>query len=408
MYAAASHFLVRTSGTLFAVSRPPEVIVIGGGTMGLATAWALARRGVGATVLERHSVPHEHGSHSGYTRVIRQAYHEGSHYVPLVQEAQAELEALGARLSESLLVRTGILEFGAEDDPELVAAIDACRMHGVHHEVVEADAARQRWPFRIPDGWRACFTPSGGYLRVAACFAAFAREARAGGATLREHAAVREIVRDAARPAVVLETGERLEADRIVVTAGVELPELLPDLLPSDLVRLRRVLAWSRPDPEHVAVLRTIPVWAAFHAEGFFYGFPYGEEGMAGLKLACHAVRDATDGGFDEPVDPQTVDREVHDHDLEPLRRFLDQMLPAGRGPWAGHQTCLYTCTPSWDFVVDRDPADARVVVAGGFSGHGFKFAPTIGRLVADLVLDESTEPLPEFRVVRHRSTPTS
>jgi monomeric sarcosine oxidase len=386
------------------VGRPPEVIIVGGGTMGLATAWALARRGVISTVVERHVVPHEHGSHGGFTRVIRQAYHEGAHYVGLVREAQAELEALGQRVGEPLLVRTGMLELGPPDDPELEAAIAACRTQGVPHEMVDVSTARKRWPFRVPEGWRVCFTPSGGYLRVAACLAAFETEARAGGAIVRERTGVREVRHGGARPAVVLDTGETLEADRIVITAGAGLPELLPELLPERLVRLRRVLAWTRPDPAHELALRRMPVWGVFHPEGFFYGFPHGDEGVRGFKLARHALREQDVDGFDAAVDPLTVDRRVHRRDLEPLERFLDEMLPVARGPWVAHQTCLYTCTPTWDFVLDRDPTDARVVIAGGFSGHGFKFAPTIGRLAAALVIDEQAEPLEPFRIARHRS----
>lgn len=371
--------------------------------MGLATAWALARRGIGATVLERHHLLHEHGSHSGFTRVIRQAYHEGADYVPLVQEAGEAFETLGRRFGEPLLVKTGLLELGSPDDPEFAAAVDACRPHGVRFELFDAGDARRRWPFVIPDGWRACFTPSGGYLRVRACFAAFAREARAGGAVIREHSPVLGIESGGRRPAVVLASGERLEADRLVVTAGVELPDLLPDLLPSRIVRLRRVLSWTDPAPEHRAALRAMPVWGAFVAEGFFYGFPYGDEGIAGLKLGCHTS--TTIPGLDDPVDPGTVDREAHIEDLEPLDRFLEHHLPIGRGPVVAHRVCMYTTTPTWDFVLDRHPDDPRVVIAGGFSGHGFKFAPTIGRLVGELVCDAAAEPLPLFRIARHRAT---
>ena len=370
--------------------------------MGLATAWALARHGMAATVVERHATPHEHGSHSGFTRVIRQAYHEGEHYVPLVKEAQAEYEALQDRVGESLLVRTGLLELGPRDDAEFLASIEACRRHGVEHEIVEADEARRRWPFEIPEDWQASLTPSGGYLRVVSCLAAFAHEARSAGAIVREHEGVREIVLGGSSPAVVLESGERLEADRVVITAGVGLPDLLPELLPARLVRLRRVLGWTRPDAARIAALRNMPVWAAFHPLGFFYGFPYGDEGITGLKLALHAARELDASAFDAPVDPRTADRAARAEDLEPLEDFLEQVMPAGRGPWAAQRVCFYTCTPSWDFVVDRHPDDARVVIAGGFSGHGFKFAPTIGRLVAELVLDEQAAPLQPFSVARH------
>jgi monomeric sarcosine oxidase len=379
----------------------PRVVVVGGGTMGLATAWALARRGVAATVIERFEHVHALGSHGGYTRVIRQAYHEGSAYVPLVQEADREWVALGQRRGDALLVRSGLLELGPPDDPEFRAAIEACDAWGVAREIVDGADARARWPFVVPDAWQACFTPSGGYLRVRACMDALRDEAMRAGASFRYGVQVTAIDRER-ELSVRTDAGDRMVADRVVVAAGCWLPQLLPDLLPGRLARLRRVLVWTRPDPAHEAVLRAMPVWAAFAPRGFFYGFPWNDEGQSGLKLACHVAHG--DPSYDEPVDPDAVDRSVHDRDVAPLHDFLAAHLPCGRGPVVAHAVCMYTTTPSWNFVIDRDPADARVVVAGGFSGHGFKFAPAIGRMAAELALDDGAAAQPQLSVARHRA----
>src|SRR5689334_17230493 len=153
-----------------------EVVVVGGGTMGLASAWALARAGVRVTVLERFAHHHDRGSHSGYTRVIRQAYHEGESYVPLVQEADRAWVELGARTGRELLVRTGLLEIGPEDDVELRKSIAGCVMHGVEHHRLDASEVMRRWPFVLPNEWCGWLTPSGGYLRVGACFDALREE----------------------------------------------------------------------------------------------------------------------------------------------------------------------------------------------------------------------------------------
>lgn len=380
------------------MTRAPSVIVVGGGAIGLACAWALARRGAEVTVLERFDLVHDRGSHSGHTRVIRQAYYEGSSYVPLIQQADAQWVALEQRAGRALLERCGVLLFGPPDDPELRAAIETCEQCGLPSSVYDGAQARARWPVSMPDRWVACFDPSGGYLRVRPGMEAMAQEARAAGATLRYPVTV-ESLRLEDPLAVQLADGERVRADRIVVAAGAWLPQLCPTLLPGRLRRLRRILAWTTPAPEHHKALAAMPVWGAFLPDGFYYGFPYGNEGTPGLKLAVHTS--SKQPALARPVDPDTVDRTAHPSDLEPLRRVLAEHLPLGQGPITSTHACLYTATDSWDFLVDRLPDDPRVVVAGGMSGHGFKFAPAIGMHVAALLLDDAV-PRPDLSVAAH------
>lgn len=378
-----------------------RVVIVGGGTMGLAVAWALSRRGIRATVLERFEHIHDRGSHGGLTRAIRHAYHEGSDYVRLVQRADDLWVELGARRSETLLVRSGLLEFGPPDHPGYREALAAIEEHDLEHERCSAAEARRRWPFELPDEWTACFTPSGGYLRVESCLDALRDEARDGGARFEYGTAVISLELDI--PAVVLADGRRVHADAIVVTAGVGLPELLPDVLPGQLHRLRRVLAWRRPALTS-ATLRALPVWGAFLPEGFFYGFPPDSDAVGGLKLACHFSD--TLQGMNDPIDPERLDRTICAADLAPLERFTQRHFPVATGPWIEQRVCMYTTTPSWNFIVDRHPRAPSVIVAGGFSGHGFKFAPAIGESVAGLVSGERVA-LPEmFSWATHHRSP--
>ena len=213
-------------------------------------------------------------------------------------------------------------------------------------------------------------------------------EAIAHGARFEYGMRVNEVVCGGPSPRILLESGKIVTADRVVVAAGAYSGKLLPGFFREGgqemFLAQRRVLAWTEPSPEHRSRLAEFPVWGAFTPRGFFYGFPYNEEGIAGFKLACHEARAMP--WMDEAVDPDALDRNASPRDLEPLEQFLDEYIPAARGPIVEIKACMYGSTPSWDFLIDAHPADSRVWVLSGFSGHGFKFATEVGELAADLV----------------------
>jgi glycine/D-amino acid oxidase-like deaminating enzyme len=121
---------------------------------------------------------------------------------------------------------------------------------------------------------------------------------------------------------------------------------------------------------------------------GVFYGFPVIDE--RGLKAAEHS-------GGDLVTDPLTVDRSLKGEDRSPVETFLHSHLPAARTPCREHSVCLYTMSPDEHFIVDRYPEDPRIAFAAGLSGHGFKFAPVLGKILADLTVDGSTDCAADF-----------
>ena len=154
---------------------------------------------------------------------------------------------------------------------------------------------------------------------------------------------------------------------------------------------------WFRTtvDPATVGADR-MPVWVLRDGPTMFYGVPHDPE--LGLKVSIHH--------WGTLVDPDTVDREVGDADVERVRAYLRARMPAADGALAHARVCLYTNTPDDTFIIDRHPAAPGVAFASACAGHGFKFAPVIGDILADLAVDGATGwDITRFRAGRFAGT---
>jgi len=368
-----------------------DVIVVGGGGMGTAAAWRLARRGARALVLEQFSVGHDRGSSHGESRIIRLAYFEHPDYVPLLRAAYALWRETEAASGEPLLTITGGLELGPEAGLLVRGNLASARLHGLEHELLDAAAIRARFPaFGAETGVAGVFQPESGVLAVERCVRAQAALARAAGAEVREGVTVRAVLPDGAGVRVESDAGT-FRAARAVVTAGAWAGRLLAGLgLP--LAVARQTVAWFAPRRPELFVPGRFPIFIWERPEGFFYGFPI--VGRPGVKVARH--------GGGATATPETVDRRFRAEDEAPLRRFLETCLPEAAGALLGGSVCLYTNTPDADFVIDRHPEAPQIAFAAGFSGHGFKFAPVVGAILADLALAGRTDhPIGRFRTAR-------
>ncbi|GIW03937.1 MAG: N-methyltryptophan oxidase [Thermomicrobiales bacterium] len=367
-----------------------DVIVAGGGTMGTAAAWALGKRGVRVLVLEQFSHVHTLGAHGGKTRVIRHAYAEGPEYIPLVLRADELWCQLGDEIGETVLHRVGALEMAAPGYTHARRARDSAAAHSVPFEWLEPAEVRRRWPaFRIPDDWEAGFGARSGFLVVEPALHGMATLARRLGVTIREHEPV--TVWGATPDAVWVETQHgRYEAARLIVTAGAWAGKVLADLgLP--LTIQRKILWWlDVEDPSWFAPER-FPVFITDSPHGEIYGFPIFQQ--PGLKIANHA------GG--EPCDPDTVDRTAREGENTDVVGLARWFFPGVTNRVVSSAVCLYARTPDSHFILDRHPRRPQVIIAAGFSGHGFKFAPAIGEHLADLALDAATQPYPLFALTR-------
>lgn len=344
-----------------------DAIVLGLGAMGSAAALHLARRGARVLGLERFGPAHDQGSSHGESRLIRKAYFESPAYVPLLQRSYALWDELAAEAQAPLLHRTGLVLFG----PRAGVAVSVAREHGIPVEVLCASAARARFPnLRPDDDLEALFEPEAGWLDVERCVQAHLDAARRASADLRFGEPALGWRVDPSSGDVEVETpAGRYRAARLVITGGAWAPSLLSDLaLPLQVHRVVQV--WFEAGPA-----REGPCFAFDLPEGFFYGFP---PRNGRVKVAEHAAR--------HPVAaPEGVRRETTAEDTRRVEGFVRERLPGLHTPCVQAKTCLYTMTPDEHFVVDVHPRHAQICFAAGFSGHGFKFSPAVGELLADL-----------------------
>jgi len=355
-----------------------DVIVIGTGGMGSAAALHLARRGVRVCGLDRFPPGHDRGSSHGQTRLIRLAYYEHPDYVPLLRRAYELWRDLETAAGRPLLVESGLLLAGPPESAVVRGTVESAEVHALPLERLDHAEAARRWPqVRLPDGWSVVHEPRGGYLMVEDCVRAHAAAAAQAGAVL---VAGRTVLGWRATPgggAVVETDAGDYAADRLVVAAGSWAADLarLPEV---PLRVLRKSLFWYEPAvaarAKHAA--GRLPCFGFDGPEGFFYGFP--ALAGAGLKIAEHT-------GGTPVADPLAVDRGVVAAERARVEAVLTARLPGVGTQLAAHAACLYTMSPDGHFLVGLHPHHPQVVVAAGFSGHGFKFAAVMGEILADL-----------------------
>jgi sarcosine oxidase len=369
-----------------------DVIVVGLGAMGSAIARALARRGRRVIGLDRFSPPHRLGSSHGRSRIIREAYFEQPAYVPLVQRAYelwAELERESGR---QLLRRTRGLMVGPPDGTLVRGALRSAHAHGLAYEELSGPEIRRRFAAFTPEpGTKGVLEPRAGVLFPEACIEAALEGAARAGAELRVDDEVQEWRPDGDAVRVRSARGA-WSAGHVVLAAGAWLTRLVPDL---PLTVERQVLHWFEPLRDQALLAPDACPIALWELDGgrIFYTFPdLGD----GVKAAIHH-----DG---ETTDIERVRREATPEDETVVRSLLARVVPAAAGPVRESCVCLYTNTPDHDFLIDRHPEHAQVLIVSPCSGHGFKFAPVVGEVVADLVTEgRSRFDLRPFSLARFR-----
>jgi len=362
-----------------------DTVIIGGGAMGSATAWSLARRGHSVTLLEQFGPDHRRGASYGASRNLSPAYADAD-YLRLLAEALPLWSALEAESGTTVFSPTGVVNHGP--NASWATVHDALHRFGLDAVFLEPEAASERWAGIRFDG-RVLFTPQGGQLNADAALRAFQAVAAASGAEVRHGArviALRIAGDDEVHLTVQTAEGtEQLVARTVVVAAGAWTAKLLDGAVP--LPRL----TVTQEQPAHFAIADAGAAWPGFNhrpdpgSPGYDYWYS-GVYGMLtpgeGVKAGWHAVGPV--------VDPDHRDFTAEPVQLRALQRYAREWLPGVDADSLVDMSCTYTLTDDENFVLDRI---GPIVVGAGFSGHGFKFTPAVGRVLADLVLGEAAAP---------------
>jgi sarcosine oxidase len=363
------------------MSQSFDVIVLGVGGMGSAACLELARRGRRVLGLEQFALVHDRGSSHGHTRIIRTAYAEHPGYVPLVRRAFEKWYDLEQLTGKHLLTECPCLNAGPPRSEHVEGVRASVREHNLAAEELSGGEINRRFPaFRFPAAFSGVLEQAAGFLYVEECVRAHIDAAVSFGAEVHAEEPVREW--KAVGDGVEVTTGKgTYRAAKLVVTAGAWAMRLLADIgVP--LAVMRQTLLWFDVASRAAEFRRdNFPIFIADVAGGPFYGLPAIDR--SGLKVARHY-------NAPELPNPDGVNWEVNDADVSAMRPLLDAYLP-GVGAFTRGQVCMYTVTPDKHFVIDVHPAQPRVSVACGFSGHGFKFAPTVGEILADLAEEGRT-----------------
>lgn len=381
------------------MSAPYDVVVAGLGGMGSAVLAQCALRGARVLGVERFERGHQLGASTGKTRIIRQAYYEDPSYVPLLLRAYELWDELERRTDESVMRLTGLLMAGLPENDVLAGSARAAKTWDLPVEYLCAAEIRARYPMlRVLDGEAGVYERAGGVVFPEIAVRAQLQLAERHGAETRFETSIESWQSNGDRVTVRLSDGTAVEAGSLVLALGPwSHAEFAALGVPFEVQR--NVQVWFAP-ATHDYDAGAFPVFLLDRAglSAPIYGFPdFGD----GVKAAFHGSGAITAANsLDRSIDFQ--------HDVEPLASVLETWMPGAAGRFREAKACMYSLTPDRHFVVDVHPQHHNVVLLGGFSGHGFKFASVIGETGADLALTGTSRHDIEFLSLRRFYEPAS
>ncbi|XP_041949351.1 peroxisomal sarcosine oxidase-like [Alosa sapidissima] len=378
--------------------RDYDCIVIGAGVQGCFTAYQLAKNNQRTLLLEQFLLPHSRGSSHGQTRIIRKAY-EQDFYTHMMEECYQLWAQLERETNTTLFRRTGILVKGPEDERDFQLFRDTLQRNRVPTETLTPDEFARRLPHMVlQTGEGALIDTTAGVLYADRALRAAQSYFQSLGGVIKDGEKVLNI-QPGYTVTVTTASGE-YRAKSLIITAGPWANTLLSHMglqLPLTVVKIN-VCYWREKVPGTYGADAHCPCFLQTASEGaeyHIYGLPSNE--YPGLVKICYHMGSETE--------PDRRDRQTDQTDVRILSRFVSIYLPGLEPEPAVVETCMYTVTPDHHFVLDRHPAHKNIIIGAGFSGHGFKFGPVVGKILCELSLGKvPSYDLSPFRIQRFQT----
>tara|TARA_Y100000996_G_scaffold412057_1_gene397341 strand:+ start:815 stop:2062 length:1248 start_codon:yes stop_codon:yes gene_type:complete len=359
-----------------------DVIVLGVGSMGSSSCYHLSKKGFKVLGLEQFDIPNDKGSHNGQSRIIRKAYFEHPSYVPLLEGAYKNWKKLENEYGDKIYYKTGLAYFGPKNHLLIKGSLESAEKYKIEFNQFTKKEQLKNYPqFNIPIGYTNIFEKNAGLIIPEKAIVAFTKLALKNGATINTNEKAIEWLKKDNVIEVKTNKGRIYQCRKLVISTGAWISEVAQF---SNLEVTRQIIAWAKPKNNEEFSLNNFPCWtyANNSSEGIFYGFPIlpsnSFHGPFGLKFAHHFKGELTN--------PNNVKRSISNKEEKKLLNFIKDLMPNKIESINTVKTCLYSYTSDEDFIVDKHPENEDIVITGGFSGHGFKFASIIGEIVSDLV----------------------
>lgn len=362
-----------------------DIAIVGLGSMGSFAFWQLAKLGVNVIGFDRYQPGHDQGAGHGETRIFRTAYGEGVEYVPLLQEARKLWRELEAETDTELYIENGGTMFGAKDDSFIQTVQKSVDQFNLPHKTMTGTEAKQAYPqIAFRENQIAVFENLAGFVKPElAIQTAVARGEQLGGKSFTD-TEVTKIESDE-NGVTIISHDKTYRVKHVIVSSGGWTSSLVPQAkLPVQLER--QVLVWYNAKNPEKFTPNKFPIFSRMKDGIGFYGFP---------SIDGETVKVALHHGGEYINHPNEVDRDIHESDLAPVTALVKEYLPDLIPEPVKAKTCFYTNTPDEHFVLGPVPNDPNITLLGPMAGHGFKFAPIMGKIAAQLATGET----PAFQI---------